>query len=119
MEPRLRPAIGWILILLGLPSLAPAAPLQEAEEPAIEHLQVSLWPEYDRPDVLVMLDGEIGSEAGLPATLSLPIPAGVTPHAVAWRDASGLKVANYTLSTRNSRELVRMTLPQRGFHLEY
>jgi len=113
--------MGWtftVLVCTGC-ALGLAAPARAAQEAAVEHLQVSLWPEYDRPDVLVMLDGELASEVALPATLALPIPDGVTPHAVAWRDTTGLKVANYRIETRNGHTLVSMTLPKRGFHLEY
>lgn len=101
-------------------SSAPAADAATAADtPAVERMQVSLWPEYDRPDVLVMLNGELAPQVPLPASLSLPIPAGLKPHAVAWRDASGLKVADYTLEARGGHTLVSMKLPARAFHLEY
>lgn len=121
MEPRSQPWIGLTFAALALTAfvLGLVTPARAVREPTIERLRVSLWPEYDRPDVLVMLDGELASEVTLPATLALPIPEGVTPHAVAWRDATGLKVANHRLETRNGHPLVSMTLPKRGFHLEY
>lgn len=120
MNPRFRAAI-WSFIVLAWTgcALGVAVPARAAQEAAVEHLQVSLWPEYDRPDVLIMLDGALAPEVTLPATLALPIPEGVTPHAVAWRDATGLKVANYKLETHDGRTLVSMTLPKPGFHLEY
>lgn len=100
-------------------ALGPAEGAAAAQGAAVDHLQVSLWPEYDRPDMLVMLDGELASQVPLPAILALPIPEGVTPHAVAWRDPTGLKVANYRIENQNGHSLVSMTLPKRGFHLEY
>jgi hypothetical protein len=51
---------------------------------AIESLQVSLWPEYDRAAVLVFYRARLSDDTPLPALVRLPIPAEVgAPLAVA------------------------------------
>lgn len=60
----------------GLPTLRP--------NPTFANFEVGLWPEYDQPSTLVIYGGKLSPEVSLPATLSLPIPAGVgEPSAVA------------------------------------
>lgn len=58
----------------------------------IESLQVALWPEFDRPAVLVSYRVRLSTETPLPTTVSLPIPDRVgDPHAVAkWLPEGGL-----------------------------
>jgi hypothetical protein len=58
--------------------------LLSAPSSALESLQVSLWPEYDRAAVLVFYRARLPDDTPLPATVRLPVPAGVgTPLAVA------------------------------------
>ena len=71
------------IILLLLLMLSPSRGIAQSEAP-LESLKISLWPEYDRPGVLVLYEARIAPEAGAPATIRLPLPYGVdTPHAVA------------------------------------
>ncbi len=71
-----------VLSTLGLWPAAVAAQTTE-NAPAIQSLQVDLWPEYDRPGVLVIYRIQLAEGTPLPATISVPIPAGVgEPFAV-------------------------------------
>lgn len=80
-------AIAWWTLILLLPQ--PIAFAQAAPAP-IEHLEVALWPEFDRAAMLVIYRFEISPESSLPATVDLPIPPDVgQPYAVAWQDNSG------------------------------
>jgi len=55
-----------------------------AQSPAIDNLVVQLWPEYDRPETLIIYQGQLVADASLPTTLTFEIPARVeTMHAVA------------------------------------
>jgi hypothetical protein len=57
---------------------------------ALDSLQVSIWPEYDRPAVLVIYRALLRADEPLPARVSLPIPTSAgEPHAVAIQDSSG------------------------------
>ena len=45
---------------------------------AVESLVVSLWPEYDRAEVLVLYEIHLGATTTLPTQVRVPIPASVT-----------------------------------------
>ncbi len=90
-------AIGILLALLL--ALVPAASSGLAQAgPSIERLDVSLWPEYDQPSVLVIYRVTLSAESALPARISLPIPAASgEPNAVATGAAwDALFDADYT-----------------------
>lgn len=57
---------------------------------AIDLLEISLWPEFDRPEMLVITRVHLGEDTPLPTevTLLMPTIAGV-PYAVALEDANG------------------------------
>ena len=66
-----------------LAAAQPAAPVRaETEAPAAEppadlriaRLQLSIWPEYDDPRVLLIIRGELAAGAALPTHVTLPIP---------------------------------------------
>ncbi len=109
----------WVALLVVLAggSLQPAAAQELA--PALEHLEIALWPEYDRAAMLVIYRFQIAAEVALPATVALPIPAEVgQPHAVAWQGSNGeLFDAPFQV---DSAGLVTMTIPEgRSGQLEY
>jgi hypothetical protein len=65
-------------------ALAAAVPSQAQAEPSFSTMRVSLWPEFDRPDLLVIYRFTLSNTTPLPATLTLRIPAsGAEVHAVA------------------------------------
>ena len=66
-----------------LAAAQPAAPARaESETPAAEppadlritRLQLSIWPEYDDPRVLLIIRGELADGAAFPTHVTLPIP---------------------------------------------
>ncbi|TET35768.1 MAG: hypothetical protein E3J69_04720 [Anaerolineales bacterium] len=71
------------IILLLLLMLSPSRGIAQSEA-RLESLKISLWPEYDRPGVLVLYEARVSPEADFPAIIRLPLPDGVdAPHAVA------------------------------------
>lgn len=88
--------------------------------PVLEHLDIVFWPEYDQPAVLVMLRAWLPADVPLPAYVPIPIPAGVTPSAVAKRDASGaLLLAAHTVIDRRSYQEVRVMADTPEIRVEY
>jgi len=74
------------ICLLGVPVFASHAQTQAVFSKMI----VEIWPEYDRPSVLVILHITLSPDTPLPVELSLQIPSEVgEPNAVAVRDANG------------------------------
>lgn len=74
-----------VCVLLG------SLPIASAQETGIElsSWTIDVWPEYDKPSVLVIYNGTIAEGTSLPTTLRIPIPDGATINAVADADESG------------------------------
>ena len=89
--------------------------------PRLEWLEVDLWPEYDRPEMLIIYRSTLPAETPLPATLTLRLPARVgEPHAVAYDDGTGALIeANYSTTTSGEWRLVTLETPTSNFQLEF
>ncbi len=81
----------------------------------LKDISISLWPDYDHPGVLVMLEGILPAETGLPATVTFPVPG----------DVSRVLTMGTTLNPDSSvafqtrENSVTLTLLHHSFHLEY
>jgi hypothetical protein len=85
-----------LVALLGL-GLFAAGAVYAQETVDLERLEVVIWPEYDRPEALVMLRGFLPADTIFPATVILPMPASTTINAVAKRvDDGRLILADYS-----------------------
>jgi hypothetical protein len=106
-----------VLLLPLLVLLAPS--LARAQSPAaeIQSLLVEIWPDYDRPSVLVLLTGTLGAVAPLPASVTLPLPADASLNAVARIDESGRMIDDVAYHTGGG-QLV-LTTPDPRFRVEY
>jgi hypothetical protein len=96
----------------------------DAQSPPIltlRSLEVDIWPEYDRPSVLVIYHITLPSEASLPAELRIRIPSAAgEPNALAVRSADGsLTNLSYTQNVLGewSEIVFTTTLPE--VQLEY
>ncbi len=110
-------AVSALLLVVG----AYQALAQTATAP-IDHLEVALWPEYDRPAMLVIYRFELASDTPLPARVALPIPAAAgQPHAVAWLGSDDvLYDAAFTSETAGDWLVVQIEMPEsRSGQLEY
>jgi hypothetical protein len=87
----------------------------------INQLQVRLWPEYDRPSLLVIYDFELAPGTALPAKVTLRIPTDAEIIAVA-RDVNG-QLANMPYETPvvkdGWQEVTLETNSNTYYHLEY
>lgn len=99
-----------VLLLLTTPALA--------QGPAnLESLHIALWPEFDDPRLLVIIDGVL-SQPG--AAVRVPIPAGVELNAVATADANGgFLNAAYKIENDANGQVVVFTPATAGFRIEY
>jgi len=91
------------------------------EETRIERLEVVLWPEYDRPAVLVFLRVQLAGGASLPMHVELRILAAVgEPHAVATRGIDGsLVYAEYTRQVAEDWAIITVVADSLDVWLEY
>ncbi len=115
---RYRVALLWALALVGLLNVT-GVWAQELTHFAT--VQVDIWPEYDRPTVLVMYDLTLPEQTTLPTEVVLRIPrrAG-EPHAVAVRQADGMLVnAPYRRTVEGDWSVLRITASTPEVHVEY
>lgn len=110
-----RLATGFLLLV----TIAVAAPLATAQTTATQlaSLAVELWPDYDRPSVLVLLTGTLPEDAALPATLTIPIPPGADVNAVARFDENGGLLSDVDYTIADGR--LTLTTPASRFRVEY
>ena len=107
------------LMLLCLAFLA--WPIQAQEAPSLSNLVISLWPEYDEPDMLVIYRGSFASDTALPLPVEIRIPTSVgEPNAVAYLDDTGQTLNEpYTTRVEGESLVVSFELDSLGFQLEY
>lgn len=79
-----------VILFLVVFSLVPGFVSAQTGDLIFDEFVIEFWPEYDRPDVLVIYRGKLSSEVALPAEITFRIPTAVgRPNAVAFRDDQG------------------------------
>lgn len=89
--------------------------------PALERVQISIWPEYDRPGALVILSGWLPANSSMPGTVALPMPtAAGMPNAVAKRGADGtLLMATWTADEQGELTFVHIETDTPEVRIEF
>jgi hypothetical protein len=107
-------------LLAGVGLLA-AAPGRAQLPVSLASLEIALWPEFDKPSVLVILNGQVAPGDALPAGLSIRIPAAAgSPNAVALVGADGgLFQTPYSTSRAEGDIIIMFTTNSAGFRVEY
>lgn len=119
---RLRSATCRPLLLAALAVFLLSVPTAAAQDTVrLASLEVSVWPEYDQPAALVILDGQLDPSVTLPVSLAVRMPARAgQPHAVAVTGAAGdLLTAAYTTQTAGEDIIVTFQTQSLGFRVEY
>jgi len=101
--------------------LVSAGPALAQNGIAFASLQIQLWPEYDQPKTLVILDGRLDTNVTLPAELTLRIPAAAgQPNAVAVRGLKGdLLSASYTTTLSGGDLAITFKTDSAEVYIEY
>jgi hypothetical protein len=89
--------------------------------PTIEKMVVKIWPEYDKPSVLTIIDLFLSADVSLPAkiTVRIPVEAG-QPNSVAVRELDGqLYVLDYDSKLQGDWNELTFTTPYPEIWLEY
>ncbi len=114
-------SVGLALLAQAVP--ARAASLAQTQSPAItlSRVAIELWPEYDRPTMLVQISGTLDPGVALPAQVVVRLPAASGgPLAVATRTATGsLLNTPYTTTVSGDQILVTLQADVADFHVEY
>lgn len=111
-----------LLVILGWPVRAGAQ-----AEPSISLLEIDLWPEFDRPTVLVIYRLTLGAEASLPVDLAIKIPSNAgaptnpgEPYAVAAKQLDGTLInLAYEIQPGGDWIAVKFTATMPDVQLEY
>jgi len=95
--------------------------LQAQEVPTLSSLEISLWPEFDRPEVLVIYRGLFSADTPLPVPVEIRTPARVgQPSAMAYVGEGGQRFnQEYTTRIEDDWLVVSFELATLGFQLEY
>lgn len=84
----------------------------------LSQLTIRLWPEFDKPGVLVFYIGRTADDVTLPSKLTFTLPQNAAVNAVAYVDAasgSPSDAVNHTVDGAN----VSLTTPNGSFHVEF
>ncbi len=100
---------------------APAFAMAQTPE-RITNLDISVWPEFDDPRVLVQYDGNLAAQNDYPREISFYIPTSAVLTATAYQDESQqfLNTDPATVTDAgNGLKRVTFKVPKPHFHLEY
>jgi hypothetical protein len=111
-----------LLVALTISIAISAAPSTAQQSSPLAELVVRLWPDFDRPEVLVILQGTLDENVDLPAVVSLPLPPGVDePFVVASAETNGPlnEVPDYEIQAGQDANWVTFETNQPNVWLEY
>jgi hypothetical protein len=109
-----------LFILLIFFMLIPIAP-GFAQNPVsvIDALDIEIWPDYDKPSVLVLLTGTLPGDTRLPASVTLPLPEAARLNAVARIDRKDGNMKDDILSSTDPSGRLTFITPDLRFRVEY
>jgi hypothetical protein len=98
-----------------------AWPAQAQDTPTLSSLDISLWPEFDRPEMLVIYRGAFAPDTPLPVPVEIRIPASVgQPTAVAYVGEGDQRLnQQYTTRQEGDSLVIAFQLATLGFQVEY
>lgn len=111
---------GAMIALVFLLTLAPHALAQDPNR--LTQLKISIWPEYDKPSVLVLLDGTLADKSGLPRDVSVLIPTGAELFVTTSENPDGSlapEVSSKSIDLGDGYTRVTFTTTQPKFRVEY
>lgn len=113
--------LAFCLAALVGPVLAQEVQSPPEGTPTISNLEIALWSEFDRPEVLIIYRGLFASDTPLPVSVELRVPARVgRPTAVAYVGEDGGRFnQEYTTRVEDDWLVVSFELATLGFQLEY
>lgn len=96
-----------------------AAGLAQGSATHLSALEVDLWPEYDRAEMLVILKLTLGADVSLPASLEVRVPANATIWAVAEQQVNNLVTVAYEERTSGDWKIIALTATVPEVQVEY
>jgi hypothetical protein len=108
----------WLTIILIMLSLA--VPVSAQQLLTLETVQVQFWPEFDRPEMLVIYTIDLPEDIPLPVNVTLRIPSDAgEPNAVAVAVEDRLLTAEYTRTVDGDWADIVVVADSTRVHVEY
>jgi hypothetical protein len=85
----------------------------------IDSLDIEIWPDYDKPSVLVLLTGTLPGDTRLPATITLPLPKAARLNAVARINSKDGNMKDDIFSSTDPPDTLTFITPDLRFRVEY
>lgn len=85
----------------------------------ISTMKISLWSEYDKPNVLVMYKGKVSSNVKLPVTIKFSIIPGIEPHVASVTPTNEHIHDPFDIMNEEGDTYVSFLLKEREFAIEY
>lgn len=117
-----KPKFQWILLGLLLSLLLVIFPARAQSNVTFSSMQIDLWPEYDRPEMLVVVRMTLASDVQLPASLSIRIPAAAgDPSALAQASTGGtlMNIVDFTSVVDGDWTVLQFQATEREVQIEY
>ena len=109
-----------LILLCAMVVLMPVTPaLAQNPVTVIDTLGIDIWPDYDRPSILVLLTGTLPKDTPLPGTVTLPLPQGARVNAVARIDGQDGGMKDDIFSNTDSPGTLTLVTPDLRFRVEY
>jgi hypothetical protein len=112
-----------LAFLVTLPLLLAPGIVQAQGTLSLAAAAVSIWPEYDRPNALVITELLLSPDTPLPAQVTLRVPASIEKvQAVAVGDTPGTVTdqgIDYAFTEGDPWSQITITAPQRAIRVEY
>jgi hypothetical protein len=100
-----------------------SAPRASADDPGrLSQLSISVWPEYDTPTVLVILDGKFADTTNSSRQVSVLIPSKAKLHVATYANADGTLAKEQAAQSSDLGDgyaRVTFSVPAANFWLEY
>jgi hypothetical protein len=92
--------------------------LAQSQVTDLDQLTVDIWPDYDRPQVLILITGLLHSDTPVPATITIPYPSEADINAVARIGEDGAMFSDIEYDDSVPGQLT-FTTPDPKFRIEY
>ena len=90
------------------------------QDVVLDSVMVDLWPEYDRPSVLVIYEIELGPSVTFPQVLTLQVPENAELQSIASKDEEGhLTPLEWVVSGAGQWVDIQFTAQSSDLHMEY
>lgn len=112
-----------LILAISFFSLYSTATMAQSNSLRVENLVVEVWPEYDRPEVLIIYRAELSADTPLPIEVRVPLPEYVKSLHVVAAEQNGalfeIHPGDYDLHSEGGEAWLTFTSSSRRVQFEY